>query len=319
MKSRRLFLSVMAGAVALAGIAAQPAVSAELPKEFRVGFQKGGILAVVKQRGAIESRLAKLGVPNVRWIEFQFGPPMMEALGLGSIDIGSVGDTPPIFAQTAGAAVVYVAYTPATANAILVAENSTIRSVADLKGKKVAIARGSSSHNFTLQALKKNGLAFGDITPAYLSPADAIAAFARGSVDAWTVWDPYFALAELRNKARPIATTAEDYASNSFYLANKNFAVKYGETLAAVVEELQATFAWADKNRDEVATLISEVTGVEIAAQKRTIDRTVIELNPIDDKVIAQQQEIADTFRALELIPRPIVVKDAVWRAPKAS
>ena len=309
----------MSGVLAVSGVLATGARAQERPAAFRIGYQKGGILAVVKQRRAIEQRLQQVGIADVRWIEFQYGPPLMEALGVGSIDIGSVGDTPPIFAQSAGAAVVYAASTPATNNAILVPAGSPIRTVADLEGKKVAIARGSSSHNFTVQALQRNGLRFADIAPAYLAPADAIAAFSRGSVDAWTVWDPYFALAELRHAARPIATTEKDYASNSFYLANKGFAERHPQVLAAVVDELRRTYAWADANRDAVAALISEVTGVELEAQKRTVDRTIITLKPIDDAVVKQQQAIADTLHALGLIPRPITVRDAVWHAPSAS
>ncbi|BBK32719.1 NitT/TauT family transport system substrate-binding protein/sulfonate transport system substrate-binding protein [Stella humosa] len=318
MTSRRAFLGAAAGALVMAGGLSRPASAAGLPGEFRIGYQKEGVLAVVKQRGGLETRLAGLGVPNVRWVEFSFGPPMMEALGSGAIDLASVGDTPPVFAQAAGANVVYVASTPAAENAIVVPAGSPVSSLAELKGRKVAMARGSSSHNFTFQALKKVGLTFDDITPVFLGQAEASQAMGRGEVDAWAIWDPYFALAELRQGARAIATSATHYPSNSFYLASRVFSDRYGALLGTVIDELRLAYVWADQNRAQAATLIAQATGVEPAAQERTLMRLGIELKPMDEAVIAQQQAIADVFHGLGLIARPIVVRDAVWRQSAA-
>ncbi|HEX2887008.1 sulfonate ABC transporter substrate-binding protein [Vineibacter terrae] len=309
MTTRRLLLGAALGALALSGTAA-----AQDLKEFRIGYQKGGLLAVVKQQKTIEARFKTLGVDSVKWIEFQYGPPLLEALGVGSIDLGTVGDTPPIFAQAAGANVVYVAATPASESALIVPPASPIRSLADLKGKKVAFARGSSSHNLTVQILAKAGLTYADITPVYLTPADAAAAFARGSIDAWTIWDPYYAIAEKRQKARTLATTKDVDGSNSFYLANRDFAKRHPEALRAVIDELAKATQWADKNRDKLAAAISEVTGVELEAQQAAVNRARIAFGPVSDAVIAQQQAIADTFVKLGLIPRAITVRDAVWR-----
>ncbi len=309
MTTRRFLLGAALSAVAFAGTAA-----AQDLKEFRIGYQKGGIFSVVKQQKTIEARLKTLGVDTMKWIEFQYGPPLMEALGLGAIDIGPVGDTPPIFAQAAGANVVYVASNPASDSALLVPQSSPIRTLADLKGKKIAFAKGSSSHNLTVQILAKAGLTYADITPVYLTPADAAAAFARGSVDAWTIWDPYYAIAELRQKARTLASTKTVQPSNSFYLANRTFAGRHPAILRAAIDEVAKVTEWADKNRDKLAAAISEITGVEREAQQVAVDRATIALRPIDEAVIAQQQEIADTFHKLGLIPKPIVVRDAVWR-----
>lgn len=317
MTSRRAFLGGAASALLLAGSGGMSPALARQPRQVRIGYQKEGILAVVKQRATIEARLAKLGVTRVRWVVFQYGPPMLEALGAGAIDVASVGDTPPVFAQAAGADVVYVAQTPATQNAIVVKANGPVQTVADLEGRRVAIARGSSSHSFAVQALRRGGLSLGDVVPVYLGPAEAVAAFDRGEVDAWTIWDPYFALAELRHGARPIATTA-DHPTRSFYLANRSFAEQQGRLLAAIVDELRATYRWADRNRRRVATLVAQVTGIDRAAQQRTIDRLRIELTAMDAAAIAEQQATADTFRSLGLIERSIVVRDAVWQHPPA-
>src|SRR5690606_7905242 len=188
----------------------------------------------------------------------------MEALGLGAIDIGPVGDSPPVFAQAAGANVVYSAATAASQNALLVPANSPVKSVAELKGKKIAIAKGSSSYNLTVQLLKKAGVRYDEITPVYLTPADAAAAFARGSVDAWTIWDPYFAIAELRQKARVLATDGDVKPSHSFYLANRDFANRHPNVVQAVIEEIGKLTEWSAANRDQLAALISQVTGVDL-------------------------------------------------------
>lgn len=317
MFSRRLFLSGLLGASLLTGALSGPA-AADTPSEFRVGYQKGSaILVIAKQRQVFEERLKQLGIGNVKWVEFQFGPPLLEALGAGAVDIGVVGDTPPIFAQAAKANLVYVASAPASASAILVPKDSPIQKVEDLKGKKVAIAKGSSSHNLTVQALAKHGLSFKDIEPVYLAPADAVAAFSTGRVDAWTIWDPYFAIAETKHDARVLLTTDEPgLESNSFYLANRDFAQKHPDVLKAALDELASVSRWAADNRDQLAQISADATGVDLASQTIASKRYVIDLQPISDAVVAKQQTIADTFAELGLIPGKINVREIVWSAP---
>lgn len=287
-------------------------------KEFRIGYQKSGVLVVARQQGGIEARLKSLGAEAVKWIEFQYGPPLMEALGLGALDFGAAGDTPPIFAQAAGAKIVYVAATPAQQSAILVPQSSPIRTLADLKGKKLAFAKGSSSHNFVVQALAKAGLAYTDIVPVFLNPADAVAAFARGSVDAWAVWDPYFALAEKRHNARVITTTKGILDSNSFYLANSDFAARHADVLKAALAEIGRTTDWAANHREDLARFIAEQTGVDPDVQQVSTGRAAVELLPVNGRIVESQQTIADTFHKLGIIPRRINVRDAVWTAPQS-
>jgi sulfonate transport system substrate-binding protein len=310
--------AAFAGALAFTGQALVSGVSrAEaVPRDFRVGYQKGGFLSISKDRAVFEQRLKPLGVETVKWSEFQFGPPMLEAIGTGAVDFGEVGDTPPIFAQAAGGKIAYVAATPAAQHALLVPEGSAIRALADIKGKKIAVARGSSAHNFTIKLVGKAGLAFTDIEPAYLAPADASAAFARGSVDAWVIWDPYFALAQRRQKVRVIATTSEVAPSNSFYIGNSVFAAKYPKVLVAVIDELAKVFDWAAHNRDKLAETIAAVIGIDIEAERIAVERANLGLSAITPDVVAQQQGIADAFLKLGLIPKPIVVRDAVWLPP---
>lgn len=111
MISKRQFLAGSLGMATLA-LTAGRAFSAtpDVPKTFSIGYQKSsGILVTARQHQVLEKRLKELGVEQVRWVEFQFGPPLLEALGAGAVDLGTVGDTPPIFAQAAGAKLVYVA------------------------------------------------------------------------------------------------------------------------------------------------------------------------------------------------------------------
>ena len=295
-----------------------PASAQALPKEVRIGFQKGSaILVLIKKQQVIEKRLQALGVSSVKWVEFQFGPPMLEALGAGAIDLGAVGDTPPIFAQAGGAQLVYAAATPSAQHAVLVPKHSPIRTVAELKGKKVAFGKGSSAQNVTVKALGLAGLKFEDIVPTYLSPADATAAFNGGNIDAWVVWDPYFAIAEERYGARVIADTADKrLASSSYYIASRSFASQYPAVLSAVLDEIRKTTVWAGQNRGELAALAAEATGLDVKSWKSAFDRAEFSLGPVTDAHVAQQQQLADTFQSLGIIPRKIKVADIVWRAP---
>ena len=305
----------------LGGILAAPALgravrASDAPREFRIGYQKSGVLVVARQQGTIERALKARGVESVKWVEFQYGPPLLEALGIGSVDIGAVGDTPPIFAQAAGAKVVYVAATPASQSAILVPKDSPLRTLADLKGKRLAFARGSSSHNFVVQALAKVGLSPNDVQQTFLNPADAVAAFTRRSIDAWAVWDPYFALAEEKHDGRVVTTTQGVLDSYSFYLANRDFAARHPEALKTSLEALGETIRWSAENRDKLAVAISEVTGVELAVQSRAVQRLKIEIGPVTEPIIQSQQTIADTFHKLGIVPRQVNVRDVVWTAP---
>lgn len=287
------------------------------PKEVRIGFQKGSaILVLARKQGVIEKRLKPLGV-TVKWSEFQFGPPMLEAMGAGAVDLGSVGDTPPVFAQAGGSNLVYVAATPSSEHAVLVPKNSPIRSLADLRGKKVAFGKGSSAHNVALKALALGGLTLKDVEPVYLSPADATAAFNGGNVDAWVVWDPYFAIAERQYGARVIADTSDKrLASASYYMAYRDFAEKYPQVLEAVIDELTKLTVKAGENRAELAAVAAEATGTDVEIWKLAFKRASFTVGPVTDANIAQQQQLADSFVALGIIPRKINVSEIVWRAP---
>jgi sulfonate transport system substrate-binding protein len=316
------FLQRLAGALAVAGMASallsQPAAAED--KAVRIGYQKTGILTITKQQGTIEKRLAKDGV-TVSWVQFPSGPPLLEALNAGSIDFGYTGDAPPIFAQAAGADLVYIAASPAdgVGEALIVKPDSPVKTVAELKGKRIGLTKGSSAHNFLIVALEKSGVKYDEITPVFLAPADAAAAFANGSIDAWAIWDPYLAIAEQREKARSLIAADAVLDVNSYLLASRSFAVKNPKILNDIIGGVHEAADWATANRDKVAAAFSETTGVDIAAQTVAVSRAKYGVLPLTDAVIASQQETADRFHKLGLIPKPILVRDAIWvRTPNS-
>jgi sulfonate transport system substrate-binding protein len=311
---RREFLKLSLGTAAVAALSSRASAEAGL-KEIRIGTQKGGFFPAVRQRHTVEDAFKPLGV-EIKWIDFQFGPPLLEAINVGSVDFGYVGDSPPIFAQAGGARIRYAAAVKqeGSTQAIIVPRDSTIKTLADLKGKRVAFGRGSSAHNLLVAALEKAGLTWGDITPAPLAPADATAAFVKGSVDAWSIWDPYLALAELKENARVIAFDKDIHKPNAFYIAAADFV----DTHPALVARLNAVFAsegiWAGTHREEVARAQAEATGVDLEAIRRFVDRSNYRVVPVDDEVIKSQQAVADRFARLGLIPKPIKVSEIVWK-----
>jgi sulfonate transport system substrate-binding protein len=313
MLSRRTLLSTTL-ALAAAPLACRPAGAEEAPKTIRIGYQKNGILLVAKTRKSLEQHFAPQGIA-VEWVEFAFGPPLLEALNAGSIDFGATGDTPPIFAQAAQAELVYAAAQPAAGRgqALVVPKGSAARTVADVKGLRVGVGKGSSAHNFLVAALQRAGLGWQDITPIYLAPADARAAFAGGSLDAWAIWDPYFAIAELEEGARVLATSADVEPQNSYFLASRSFAAEHPAALRSLVAALGEVGAWAEQNHGEVAKLFADETGISLAAEQRAVDRASFRIGPLTEEIVAQQQTIADRFAALGLIPAPIAIRDIVW------
>jgi sulfonate transport system substrate-binding protein len=310
--NRRDFLIVASSSLtaALAG----PANSAEPLKELRIGYQKIGALLIVKEQKVLEQRFESQGA-RVRWIEFAFGPPLLEALGAGAVDYGYTGDSPPIFAQAARANLLYAGAIPARGygQAIVVPAASPIQDVSGLAGKKVAVAKASSAHNLLVAALESVKLPWSAITPVYLAPPDASAAFVRGAVDAWSIWDPFLAIAELKQKARALPLDRTISAQNSFFLVNGDFAAKHPDVVATINGAVATATTWADQHRDQVAAILSEASGVDLAAEQRSVNRAEFTFGPLNDDVLAQQQAVADRFQRLGLIPAPIRVRDIVW------
>ncbi|WP_394792416.1 aliphatic sulfonate ABC transporter substrate-binding protein [Rhodoferax sp.] len=326
--ARRNLLRLLAASAASFGIfsplalippaqAATKNVAEEPLQQLRIGYQKSAVnLVIAKQLGWLEKRFPGT---KLSWLEFPAGPQLLEALSAGSLEFGLTGDSPPVFAQAAGAAIVYAAGQPITnGQGILVPQNSAIRSIADLRGKRVGFTKGSSAHNTTVATLEKAGLTYADITPVYLTPPDAGPAFANGSIDAWTIWDPYFAIGEIRQNGRILINASEVTKSNSFYIANRDFARNHGPILQQIIDVTSSAAKWAEAHREDVAKSLSAVTGIPLDIQTIAANRSAFAVGPITEDIMATQQGVADRFFKLGLIPKQIAVRDIVWRDPQS-
>ncbi|MBU7573662.1 MAG: sulfonate ABC transporter substrate-binding protein [Hydrogenophaga sp.] len=292
-----------------------PEAKAQAKGELRIGYQKSASLFVLqKAQGTLEKKLAPLGF-GVKWVEFPAGPQLLEGLNVGAVDVGYVGEAPPIFAQAAGAQFVYFGHDPAAprAEAILVTRDSPIKSVADLKGKKVALNKGSNVHYLLVKQLEKHGLKITDITPVYLAPADGRAAFESRNVDAWVIWDPFQAAAEKATGARVLADGTGNVVNNyQYYLGARNFVSKNPKVIEALFEDSVAQGIWLKKNLRQAAELIAPLQGLPVDVVELALQRYEFNVKPITPAVAADQQKIADTFFELKLIPKAIKVNEAV-------
>jgi sulfonate transport system substrate-binding protein len=281
---------------------------------FHVAFQKIGPILILKQRGLLEQRLTPMGV-SVEWAEFSTGAAMLEAVNAGSIDFGQAGDSGPIFAQAGGKDIVYVGYEPSPGqiNAILVPDGSPITGLADLKGKKIAFSTGSSAHYLVLAALERAGLAYREIHPVVLAPADALAAFQGHSIDAWSIWDPFYALAEIQFGAKVLASGVGLAPSNSFLLSSPGFAKAHPEVLKEAVAAMHDAGAWAKAHVDAFGAIMAEATGLPPDVAKLAATRTDFDYSLMSEAPAVQQQKIADSFFAIGLLPKKVAVQDAFW------
>ncbi|MDQ8942373.1 sulfonate ABC transporter substrate-binding protein [Acinetobacter soli] len=278
-----------------------------------IGFQKYGLLPIVKQRDDLDQALKAQGI-QVKWVEFPAGPQLLEGLNVGSVVFGESGEAPPIFAQAASPNLVYVANQPAAPNAeaLIVQKNSPIQSIQDLKGKRVALNKGSNVHYLLLKLLEKNQLTLQDIQVVYLPPADARAAFEKGAVDAWVIWDPFFAAAEQQIGARVLATGQNLVSNHQFYLADRKFAEQHPEVLKTVVQQLNQTTEWVKTHQDDAARLLEKPTALDFNILKTSISRMGFGVTPLSSEVIQQQQYVADAFYQQKLIPQPLKIQDAI-------
>lgn len=298
---------------ALAAGLALAATAAAQAETIRIGYQKYGTLILLKGQGLLEEKLKSQG-HTVEWTEFPAGPQLLEALNIGSIDFGTTGESPPIFAQAAGAPLVYVGYEPPapTAEAILVPKDSPLKSVADLKGKTVALNKGSNVHYLLVKALEKAGLAYSDVKVSFLPPADARAAFEKGAVDAWVIWEPFLAAAEAATGARQLADGTGVVDNHEFYLASRGFVDAHPEIVDVTLASLAEIDGWINANRNEVAEQFAPVIGVPKDVLAVAVKRRSYGVKPITPEVVAAQQKIADVFHQLKLIPSAIRITDAV-------
>lgn len=319
---RRSLLQAAVAGLALLLAKASPATAKTeepAPAQLRIGFQKSAVnLVILKSQAVLEKKY-----PNtkVSWVDFPAGPQLLEALAAGSLDFGLTGDSPPVFAQAAGKDLVYVGVEPPKplSTGILVKPNSPLRTLADLKGRRIGLQKGSSSQYVLLRAVDQAGLQWSDINPVYLTPADARAAFERGAIDAWVIWDPFYAATELDVAPRVLATGEGLSGNNSFYLASRPFAQKHPQTVLALLAELSRANDYWQANRKETAQYLSDYSGLSLATVHLLLSRRPSSpVTPVGAKVVADQQRVADAFARIGLIPKPVRVAEIVWQPPGA-
>src|SRR3977135_4213858 len=308
---RLVATAVLSMSIALAG----GGHSCGQDKVVRIGFQKYGKLVLLKSKGTLEDKLKAAGY-KVVWTEFPSGPPLAAGLNARAIDLGNTDEGPPIFAQAAGAPIRYVAYEPPApkGEAILVPKDSPLKSVADLKGKKVALNKGSNVHYLLVKALEKAGIKYSEIEPAFLAPADARAAFERGAAGAWLIWDPFQAAAEAATGAKTLADGTGIVSNYQFYFSSKKFVESNSGIVDLVLAELREVDDWAKGDIHAVANQLAPAIGLPVDVVEVALKRQSYGIKPITDGVIADQQQVADTFFALGLLPKQIKISDAARR-----
>lgn len=301
-------------ALGLGGFAAACAGSGGEP--FRIGFQKNGVLFVARERGGTDAALKGAGEVRTVWSEFASGPPLLEALAAKAIDFGSTGDAPPIFAQASGADLVYVAAVPLSgrAGAMLVRADSPVRTLTDLRGRKLAYTRGSSAHVSADSLLATAGLSLADVQSVNLGVADGGPALQRGDVDAWFTWDPFYATAQQTGALRVLSSGEQGRRSYQFYLANRAFAEGQPAVMTAMLKHLLAEGVWAENNDTEVAAMMSRATGVPEPIQRVVAERQDYAIGPMTSQIVADQQALADRLAAEGIASKRVTVADAVWR-----
>jgi sulfonate transport system substrate-binding protein len=305
--TRRAWLGA-AGAAALTACRPREAAA----RRIRIGYQRNGVLLLAKSRGLVAKALA----PTViEWVEFPAGPPMLEAMSAGAVDLGATGDAPPIFAQASGAPLSYAAVQPVTGDSegLLVPPRSRLRDARDLRGKRIALTRGTSAHIFLVKVLKSVGMTLSDIKPVFLAPADAASAFAGDSFDAWAVWDPYLALAQRDQKARILVSGVGLPLSDSFFLASNRLIQTAPSVLAALLDALRTEAAWGNAHTADMVRITAAATGLPPDVIETSLRRGPLAVNPVTPEVLARQQLSADTFAELGFIPRHVRVADAAW------
>ena len=313
------------GILAAVTIALVTSAAAQTPSSdtVRIGYQKSSTLtAILKTNGVLEKALAPLGV-RVSWHEFTSGLPLLEAINTDNIDFGAdVADTVPLFAQAAGAKLAYIAEEAASpsAQAILVGAESPIRTLADLKGKKVAVTKGAGSHFLLLAALAKSGLNFKDISPAYLTPADGRAAFIGGNVDAWVAWDPFLTSAQRQSNARVLSDGSNGLASyKRYYLSSAAFADRRGDVLDIIFAKLDETGKWVKTHPKDAAALLAGLWGIDAATVEEANSHRSYKVGVVTAPGLSEQQRIADAFFAEKLLPAKVDAGNAKIWTPKQN
>jgi sulfonate transport system substrate-binding protein len=318
--SRRHFIKQALGgpiAFALAGGRSEAAVEHKL----RFSYQHSStLLTILKEKQILEKRLGARGY-DISWSLFG---SVIEPMNAGSVDFhADVADAVPVFTQSAGARLTFYAKEDPSpsAEAIIVHADSPIRTIADLKGRTVGVSKGSGCHFLLAAALKREGLSFQDIRPAYLESAAGAAAFQGRSIDAWVIWDPFLAITQSKEAVRVIADGTGITSYFRYYFVNDSFAAEHPEIVQIVFDALVETGQWVKSNQRATAELLAPLWGDVSAETVEVVNsRRSYVVRPVEKEALSEQQMIADTFFEAGLIPKKLVATDVrIWHPATAA
>lgn len=288
--------------------------SAENKGTIKIGYQKNGTTLLLKEKKELEKELNQDGY-QVEWSEFSTASSILEALNAGSIDFANAGDAPSIMALSKGMDFKYIASEPSAPNTegILVRDDSTIQSVKDLKGKKVAYNQASIAQYLLNQSLSSVGLSMDDVKSVILNPPDASIAFENGDVDAWVVWDPYLTVSE--SKGNKIISTAEGIVPfRSFYFSTSKIAEENPEVVQKVVDHLNKVGKGINENPQEAANVLETNTKIPADTWINVLKRKDSNAELIDQPAIDDLMRQVKELKRIQLIKKSVKIEDFIWR-----
>jgi aliphatic sulfonates family ABC transporter substrate-binding protein len=285
----------------------------------RIGYQKLGLLMLVKGYGAFDAALASRGV-RVEWVEYAGGIQLVEALRTRELAVGVVGDCPAVFAQAEDVPIVYVAAEPPSprGTALIVPADSAVQCVEDLRGKRVAVNRAAQAHYLLLRALEEAGVHRDEVDICFEPPGRALDAFQLGEIDAWGIWDPWLSSARIDFGARVLRDATGLMKNSAFYLARRDFAGQHPELIVELLRHVQVAAQWVKRDPIRAADMIAPALGLSSRALMASLERE-LRTAPLSAELIEAQQDIADTLFRLQLITRPVSVAAAQWHLTLAA
>ncbi|MCY8912046.1 aliphatic sulfonate ABC transporter substrate-binding protein [Bacillus atrophaeus] len=312
---KKAFILLSAVIFLLAGCGSDGASGKKELKEINIGIQQSlSPLLIAMEKGWFEEAFEKEGI-KVKWTEFQSGPPQFEGLAADKLDFSQVGNSPVISGQAAGISFKEIGLSQdgLKANGILVKKDSGIHNLKDLKGKKIAVAKGSSGFDFLYKALDQEGLSADDVNIIQLQPDEATSAFENGAVDAWSIWEPYLSIETLKHEAKIIANgESTDLYSPGFTLVRTKFADEYPDEVVRFLKVYDKAVAWQKKHREEAADLYADIKNLDKEVVKNVLNNTEPLNEVINDDIIKAQQETADFQYRTKAINKKIDVKEVV-------
>ncbi|MDS9998332.1 aliphatic sulfonate ABC transporter substrate-binding protein [Bacillus atrophaeus] len=312
---KKAFILLSAVIFLLAGCGSDGASGKKELKEINIGIQQSlSPLLIAKEKGWFEETFEKEGI-KVKWTEFQSGPPQFEGLAADKLDFSQVGNSPVISGQAAGISFKEIGLSQdgLKANGILVKKDSGIHNLKDLKGKKIAVAKGSSGFDFLYKALDQAGLSADDVNIIQLQPDEATSAFENGAVDAWSIWEPYLSIQTLKHEAKIIANgESTDLYSPGFTLVRTKFADEYPDEVVRFLKVYDKAVAWQKKHIEEAADLYADIKNLDTEVVKNVLNNTEPLNEVINDDIIKAQQETADFQYRTKAINKKIDVKEVV-------